>query len=152
YALGAIAALGGEGKPALSVVLDFAVKEGQRNRSGMAGSHHAVDIIRALMAIAPEDKQVFTVLRSCVGSAGIFASKLEAAKALPRTPFRKETVKVLIESLRTDNNAAMKVAVAQALGEIGPDAKDAVQYLETATIDNSAAVRAAASAALRKIK
>jgi HEAT repeat protein len=46
----------------------------------------------------------------------------------------------------------MREAAAQSLGDIGPDAKDAVKVLEPARIDPSVNVREAAAAALKKIK
>ena len=155
-ALGNLAKLGTRGKPALSVVLAF--KELLQSPGGFVNSPHAIEVIHTLMAIAPEDKRVYAVLKSCLESGDeprrnylVINTQIEVIRALPRTHFNKESVKILIELLRTETNEGLREAVAHALGEIGPDAKDAVKLLEATKIDPSARVREAAGAALKKI-
>jgi hypothetical protein len=152
-ALRALAALGERGKPARSIVLAFP----DRIQDASVRNNQAVLIIQTLMAIAPEDKRVFRLLASYLRSEDastdhLLHIKLEAAKALPRTPFKKEAVRVLMQVFRSENDERLREASAQGLGEIGPDAKDAVKTLEAARFDPSARVREAVEAALKKIK
>jgi HEAT repeat protein len=147
-ALRTLAALGREGNPALSVVLAF------------ARTHPAAlpVVIGTLAAIAPEDRRVLRILLSNLQDTGPRAMRggysacLTAIDALPRTPFKKEAVKALIPLLDPSHSQLVRLAAAQALGEIGAAAKDATKSLKAMTIDPSARMRAAAAAALQKIE
>ncbi len=156
-ALKTIATIGEDAKPALSLVLAFAEREAQQVTPGSGGSRWSLEVIRTLLAIAPEDRRVFRVLLSCLDSENLATnsadqSQLEAAISLPRTPFKKESVRVLVTMLRQAPDSRMRTVAAKALGEIGPDAKDAVKYLEAAKIDSNAEIREAVGAALKAIK
>jgi HEAT repeat protein len=157
-ALESIATLREEGRPALSVVLTYAEHNAQQVTTGFLGSLFSTEVIRTLMAIAPDDKRVFSILTSCLLDGENLKRQygnrttLEAAAALPRTPFRKESVKVLITLLKEAGDNRMRTVAAYSLGQMGTDAKDAVKYLETAKIDPDVQVREAAGTALMKIK
>jgi hypothetical protein len=153
-ALRDLAALRERGKPACSIVLAFAKLV--QSPTGFAGSPNAILVIQTLMAIAPEDKRVFTLLSSCLTSENasqgyVFSTKLASTRALPHTPFKKESAKLLIGIFRSESDESLREAAAQSLGEIGPEAKDSVKVLEQARIDPSARVREAVAAALKRI-
>jgi formylglycine-generating enzyme required for sulfatase activity len=156
-ALKGLARLGEDGKPAMSVILAYAAKNAKMVTFGFTSSLNSVEVIRALMAIAPDDKRVFSLLVACLQSDNIrrrhavYASQFEAINALPRTPFQEDSVKLLSSLLRLDEHEQMRAAAATALGEFGADAKSAVKYLEAAKVDSSSKVREAANAALAKI-
>jgi HEAT repeat protein len=78
--------------------------------------------------------------------------RIEAAAALARVEGRPEVVlPVLIARLRGDNDDRAQCRAAEALGEMGEQARDAVPALTEAREDRARNVREAAARALRKI-
>ena len=63
-----------------------------------------------------------------------------------------EAVPDLIECLKTEKIVDVRVAVMKALGEFGPDAKDAVELLTAAARSTQPGIREAAESALKKIR
>lgn len=103
----------------------------------------------ALGRIGPEAKAALPVLLEVLK--GKEAAWVEAAIAIWRIDRQnKEVIPVLIEQLKAEKFFTRSDAAA-ALGEIGPDAIDAVLDLEQAANDEDHNVREAASKALQKI-
>jgi hypothetical protein len=157
-ALQALANLRADGKPALPLVLAYGTKaviaaQQQRGMAVHVGDVRNGDaLIRTLAAIDPDNKEVLLVLKHCLLSCQNRAAKVEAARGLVWTSHKKEAVELLKNSLKRDPDEVVRTETAHSLGYLGPDAKDAVEYLEAAKIDSSAKVREAASSALRRIK
>ena len=99
-----------------------------------AGSNHALPPLTA--ALQDQQWQVRGVAALALGQFG---------NEIP-----EETVTVLIRQL-SDDHAAVRMAVASALGEIGAAARQAVPGLRGLAEDEDAAVRAAAEAAVLKL-
>ena len=99
-----------------------------------AASSHALPSLTA--ALQDEEWQVRGVAALALGQ---FRNKVP-----------EETVSELIKQL-SDDHAAVRMAVASALGEIGAAARQAVSSLRDLAEDEDAAVRAAAEAAVLKL-
>jgi HEAT repeat protein len=63
-----------------------------------------------------------------------------------------DTVPFLVEALRYSKDSVVRGAAAEALGELGAIARDAVPSLEAASVEESKDVRKKAVRALQKIR
>ncbi|MBI3270386.1 MAG: HEAT repeat domain-containing protein [Planctomycetes bacterium] len=96
---------------------------------------------------SPRGKRlVVAVLVFCAGLA-VMTSSWHLAK----TEERQRFVRRCVDGLRAAD-PAVRVAAAQALGEVGPSAEPAEPALDAALADPDAGVRAAAAEALRRIR
>jgi HEAT repeat protein len=82
-------------------------------------------------------------------SDGYRAERLAAAEALWHINRHPRAIPVLIDLLKSDADAA---SAAEALGRIGPAAREAIPALEDALKDSSSYLRPSAAEALRKIR
>jgi HEAT repeat protein len=135
-----VADLKAEGNPAVPVLLHFKQQ-----------SHDGGAIVSALVAVAPEEKQIASLLTTWLVRDTDPGVRLAVARLLPQMEDGKAGIPALIIALKADQSEAVQIAVARTLGEFGRDAKDAVPVLELAKRASSARLREAAENALDRI-
>jgi HEAT repeat protein len=157
-ALQQLGAMGEEGRPAVPVLVYFKVSVLQ---GGQAGIHpppypanpHAGLVVEVLGAVAPKDltwtKQLSIWFRTDTNP----YVRAKAAGLLAQVDEAKVATELLVKKLAIETDLNVRLAIINALGAIGPDAREAEKALSArASADTNEAIRNAASAALKRIK
>jgi uncharacterized Zn finger protein (UPF0148 family) len=157
-ALRQLGAMGEEGRPAVPILVYF---KGSILQGGQAGMHppsyvsnpHAGLVVEVLGAVAPKDltwtKQLSIWFRTDTNP----YVRAKAAGLLAQVDEAKVATELLVKKLAIETDLNVRLAIINALGAIGPDAREAEKALSArASADTSDEIRAAASRALKRIK
>lgn len=107
--------------------------------------------LQALSEIGPEAKEAIPILIETIRETKNRDKRILVACNHALFGMGKEIVPTMI-SLLKDDDSEMRRGSAWMLGNLGPDAKDAIPALTVALNDSSEAVRIKAAEALKKIK
>jgi HEAT repeat protein len=109
--------------------------------------------LRAIAALAKLGPEAWPGVRPLIQAIKDKDSEIRSTATDALGKIGKEAVPVLVEALQGDINSNVRLACCQALGEIGPEAKDAIPVLRaTSTEDRNKDVQKAALVAIDKIQ
>jgi HEAT repeat protein len=139
-----LANMGLAGRPAAPVVMAYWQKQ-----------HGGPGVLQTLAAIAPDEAETTALFVQVLlndSRPNHAQCRVYAASQLPRLKDGSKRVTDLVRALRTDPDCNVRAAIAESLGELGAEAKEAIWALDRARADPDGVVRAEAEKALVKIK
>jgi hypothetical protein len=130
-----------EGKPALPVLLAY------RKKYDTGGSI----VVEAIARISRDDKEMTRTFVAWLPSEANAQTRATIAKMIPSMEGSKQYIKPLTIRLEVETNADAKVGLLWALGEFGPDAREARKVVEPLTKNSNPSISEAAKKTLERI-
>jgi HEAT repeat protein len=142
----AMRAMGAAAKPATPVLIWF--KELHAKKPNFPGD----EIVLTLARVAPDDLVVTKKFTLWIQNDANKKTRIAIAKALPTMTEGKSAAPTVASILKSSKTADIKVACAQALGELGRNTPGIIEALTEAKTDSDAAVREAARIAIGRVQ
>jgi HEAT repeat protein len=139
----AIAKLGKDAGPALDAVTGFLDKAKGADRG---------KVVKALAAIAPDDKKTAALIANLALKDGDPAVRDAALAALSKVGDKKEQTALFLGAIKNEKDVQKRINAINALAAVGQGNQDAMKALEDLAKDPSAQVRDAAKSAVSKLK
>jgi HEAT repeat protein len=152
-----LGSLGKEGKSATPILIDVVDKVVENRVKVSKPSEVVAAAIQALVAIAPDDERLSPQLVKWMREVADERVQLAIIDGVTRVKWhnkddKRAAVAILVKQVSVKGRPTVQAAAANALGDFGPDAKEAVGALKIAKGDESVSVRESAARALAKIQ